>query len=67
MIIAITVALFHILGLVSSIHALMSTRTTQGTIAWIVTLITFPYLAVPAYWMLAASDSMSSHDISYIL
>ena len=52
MIIAIAVALFHILGLVSSIHALMSTRTTQGTIAWIVSLNTFPYLAVPAYWIL---------------
>ena len=52
MIIAFTVALFHIFGLVSSIHALMSTRTTQGTIAWIVSLNTFPYLAVPAYWIL---------------
>lgn len=33
----------------------MSTRTTQGTIAWAVSLIAFPYLAVPAYWILGRS------------
>jgi cardiolipin synthase len=33
----------------------MSTRTSQGTIAWVVSLITFPYLAVPAYWILGRS------------
>jgi len=52
MIIALSVVLFHVLGIVSSVHALMSTRTTQGTIAWIISLNTFPYLAVPAYWIL---------------
>ena len=48
-------ALFHILGLASSLHSLMSTRTSQGTIAWVVSLNTFPYLAVPAYWILGRS------------
>ena len=42
---------FHILGLVSTIDSLMTTRTTQGTIAWAVSLNTFPYLAVPGYWI----------------
>jgi len=42
----------HILGLFSSFHALMSTRTSQGTIAWIVSLNTFPLITVPAYWVL---------------
>ncbi len=46
---------FHILGILSSLHALMSTRTSQGTIAWIISLITFPYIAVPAYWVLGRS------------
>ncbi len=50
--IALVIALFHTLGLIFSIHALMSTRTTQGTIAWIISLNTFPYLTVPAYWIL---------------
>lgn len=41
----------HILGLLSSIHALVHARTSQGAIAWGISLITFPYLAVPAYWI----------------
>ena len=44
--------IFHILGAISSVHAIMSTRTAQGAIAWVVSLNTFPYLAVPAYWVL---------------
>jgi cardiolipin synthase len=42
----------HVLGFLSSIHAVMSTRTSQGAIAWTVSLNAFPYLAVPAYWVL---------------
>lgn len=45
----------HILGLISAFHSVMSTRTSQGTIAWVVSLITFPYLAVPAYLILGRS------------
>lgn len=50
-----TVALFllmaHIAGALTSVQAVMRTRTSQGTIAWVVSLNTFPYLAVPAYWI----------------
>jgi cardiolipin synthase len=53
--VALVVVLFHVLGVVSSIHAIMTTRTEQGTIAWAVSLNTFPYLAVPAYWVLGRS------------
>ncbi|MFT5702530.1 MAG: cardiolipin synthase [Desulforhopalus sp.] len=49
------ILLFHILGLISAFHAVMSTRTSQGAIAWVVSLITFPYLALPAYWILGRS------------
>ena len=52
---AALVVLFHVLGFVSSIHSIMSTRTSQGAIAWAVTLNTFPYLAVPAYWVFGRS------------
>jgi cardiolipin synthase len=51
MMMAVVVAVFHAMGLASSVHAVMSTRTSQGAIAWAVTLNTFPYLAVPAYWV----------------
>ena len=53
--IAAVLIVFHILGAISSIHAIMSTRTSQGAIAWAVSLNTFPYLAVPAYWVLGRS------------
>lgn len=48
-------ALFHTLGALSSLDALMSSRTSQGSIAWIVSLNTFPYAAVPAYWVFGRS------------
>jgi len=53
--IAVIVVAFHVVGFLSSIHAVMSTRTPQGAIAWVVSLNTFPYLAVPAYWVLGRS------------
>ena len=49
------IAVFHVLGLISSVHAVMGTRTSQGAVAWIVSLNTFPYVAVPAYWVLGRS------------
>jgi len=46
---AIFFAAVQLLGIITSIFALLSTRTSQGTIAWVVTLIAFPWLGVPAY------------------
>ena len=45
------VLFFHTLGFLSSVHAIMKNRTAQGAIAWGVSLNTFPYLAVPMYWV----------------
>ncbi|MDJ0842360.1 MAG: phospholipase D-like domain-containing protein, partial [Acidobacteriota bacterium] len=53
--IALIVTIFHVLGVITSFHAVMSTRTSQGAVAWAVSLNTFPYLAVPAYWVLGRS------------
>lgn len=52
---ALAILACHLLGFVSSIEAVMRTRTSQGAIAWGVALNTFPYLAVPAYWILGRS------------
>ena len=49
------VVLIEILGLLSAYNALMSTRTSQGTIAWILALITWPIFAVPLYWIFGRS------------
>ena len=45
----------HLIGFASSIDAVWNTRTSQGAIAWAVVLNTFPYVAVPAYWVLGRS------------
>jgi cardiolipin synthase len=36
-------------GIALSIHALIRVRTSQGAIAWILSLLLIPYLAIPAY------------------
>lgn len=45
----------HLLGALTSVHAIMGVRTAQGAVAWAVSLNTFPYVAVPAYWVLGRS------------
>ncbi len=49
------VLVMHLLGAVTSVQAVMATRTSQGAIAWVISLNTFPYVAVPAYWVLGQS------------
>ena len=42
-------ALFlHLLGALTSIHAILGVRTAQGAVAWAVSLNTMPIAAVPA-------------------
>lgn len=47
--------LFQILGFVSSINAILQVRTSQGAIAWAISLNTFPLISVPAYWVFGRS------------
>ncbi len=42
----------EVLGILTSIHAIMYTRTPQGAIAWFFPLVLFPFLALPLYWVL---------------
>ncbi len=52
---AAIIIIVYLLGIISVINAVMSTRTPQGTIAWIIALLAFPFLAIPAYWLLGRS------------
>ena len=45
------IALIQILGIVSAIRAVMEARTPQGSIAWAIALIGFPYVALPLFWI----------------
>lgn len=49
---AVLTTVVYAVGIVSAGHALFRTRTVEGTIAWVVSLVLFPYLALPAYWLL---------------
>jgi len=49
--IGLAIFMVHLLGILSAVLALMSSRTSQGAIAWILSLLTLPYVAVPAYWI----------------
>jgi cardiolipin synthase len=48
-------SIMHLLGILSAFKAIMESRTPQGAIAWALGLITFPYVAVPAYWVFGRS------------
>jgi cardiolipin synthase A/B len=50
-VVGIIVLLAEILGVLSAVDAVMNSRTSQGSIAWAVSLVTFPYVSVPAYWV----------------
>ena len=39
------------LGILTAIHAVMTVRTSQGAIAWAVSLITFPPISLPLYFV----------------
>ncbi|MFO1520520.1 MAG: cardiolipin synthase [Kiritimatiellia bacterium] len=47
---AILAAALHVLGALSALHALASVRSAPGGVAWLVSLVTFPYVALPLYW-----------------
>lgn len=49
----IATIIVHCLGIVSAAHAVMVVRSSRGAIAWSISLITFPWLAIPLYWTLA--------------
>lgn len=57
---ALAVTAFYIVGILHVLHALMHVRTSQGTIAWVISLVTVPFIAIPLYWLLGRTR-FSSH------
>jgi len=45
------ILLLHLAGLLHVLHALMHVRTAQGTIAWVVSMVLVPWIAMPFYWI----------------
>ncbi len=48
----VMILVFYVIGILHMLHALMHVRTSQGTIAWVISLITIPFVAIPFYWLL---------------
>ncbi|NBV21301.1 MAG: cardiolipin synthase [Proteobacteria bacterium] len=48
-------ALIHGLGLLHAVHAVLKVRSPQGAIGWALALVSFPYAAVPLYWVFGRS------------
>ncbi len=51
----IGIALLHLLGMVTAMHAVMHTRTPQGAIGWALGLILLPYVTLLPYLYLGSS------------
>jgi cardiolipin synthase A/B len=45
----------HLLGMIAACHAILHTRTSQGAIAWAVSLVAMPYLTLIPYLFLGRS------------
>ena len=43
---------FYVAGIVAALHAVLTARTPTGSVAWAVSLVTMPFIAVPAYAVL---------------
>ena len=52
LLIAVFVAFVEALGIVAAMNAAYSTRTAQGAVAWSLSLIFMPFIALPFYWVL---------------
>ena len=46
------VIILYMVGILHLLHVLMHVRTSQGTVAWAVSLLCVPFVAIPLYWLL---------------
>ncbi len=55
MLLTVLLVFFYVSGVLSALNAALTARTSQGAVAWIVALVSFPFIAVPAYWVFGRS------------
>ncbi len=53
---SIVAVVVHTSGLIAAAHAVMVVRSSRGAIAWGMSLITFPWLALPLYLILGKNE-----------
>ncbi|MDH4039415.1 MAG: PLDc N-terminal domain-containing protein, partial [Gammaproteobacteria bacterium] len=47
--IAVALVLVYVMAIVSALEAILNARTSQGAVAWTISLLTLPYITVPLY------------------
>src|ERR1035437_2662372 len=47
----IQLVVVHGLGVLNAVHAALKVRTPQAALGWALALVTFPYFAIPLYWI----------------
>jgi cardiolipin synthase len=45
----------EVLGILTALHAVMHARTAQGATAWVISLVTMPFISLPLYWIFGRS------------
>ena len=53
---SVATVIVHCLGIITAGHAVMVVRSSRGAIAWGISLITFPWLAIPLYLILGKNE-----------
>jgi cardiolipin synthase len=53
---SVVTVIVHSLGIITAAHAVMVVRSSRGAIAWGISLITFPWLALPLYLILGKNQ-----------
>lgn len=53
---SIATIIVHGIGVFTAAHAVMVVRSSRGAIAWGISLITFPWVAIPLYWILGKNE-----------
>ena len=53
---SVATVIVHGVGILTAAHAVMVVRSSRGAIAWGISLITFPWVAIPLYWILGKNE-----------
>ncbi len=52
---AVAFVLVYVIAIASALEAIMTARTSQGAVAWAISLLTLPYITVPLYLVFGRS------------
>ncbi|MBE9045966.1 cardiolipin synthase [Pleurocapsales cyanobacterium LEGE 10410] len=53
---SVATVIVHGIGILTAAHGVMVVRSSRGAIAWGISLITFPWVAIPLYWILGNNE-----------